>query len=629
MRSPTFACGVAIALMSCSDKDESTTSNPCPETSVAHMNWTGEALIHDSSCGAFELRPRVIGDGSWTINFERNAEGGLVPTLTADDDSTFRGLVLEGEWSVDGEGDAVFWRQGYQSWSWSGVTEPTEPERDDDGIIIPAGDGDGRTVFDENASTSWWVGLVGKADGSSALFGLQGATKTRFFVGLDTNTIQLVWGHRGERIARDSGESLSLDPLWVGTGTDAHGLHSDYAQATAQRVEPVPLDEPPPTGWATWYQYYADVTEDDVRTNLSALVGMSDSGEPPVEVFQIDDGWQVRWGDWWAGDDFPSGMETLANDIASAGMTPGLWLAPFYMSTASETYVNHPDWWVLNEDGEPIIFTNLGTGEYVIVDVTHPDAAAWLDELIRGIVGQGYGYLKLDFLYAGAMEGIRHADVTGIEAYREGMQIIRDAAGDAWVLACGAPLLPSVGFAESFRTGSDIAFESWTEPHIDFFRWQARATAARAWTQSIWWWMDPDQLIVRDPLTSTEVSGAIASAVIASGTWMLGDDLTELEPDRLDLALDPTLTALRGQPVRPIDPLDAVSGLDPGPIVEMTQDNDTTPHLWRLEDGTTVLLNLQTDAVEVQGPGGINILSGEEQPPGVRTLPPGTGEIWR
>lgn len=110
---------------------------------------------------------------------------------------------------------------------------------------------------------------------------------------------------------------------------------------------------------------------------------------------------------------------------------------------------------------------------------------------------------------------------------------------------------------------------------------------------------------------------------------MLGDDLTELEPDRLNLALDPTTMDLRGQVVRPIDPLGAVSGLDPGPIVEMTQDNDTTPHLWRLEDGTTVLLNLQTDAVDVQGPGGINILSGEEQPPGVRTLPPGTGEIWR
>jgi len=618
-----------MALMSCTEKDESTASDPCPETSVAHVSWTGDALVHDGSCGAFELRPRVIGDGSWTINFERNAEGGLVPTLTAEQDSTFRGLVLEGDWSVEGERDAVFWRQGYQSWSWSGVTEPTEPERDDDGIIVPAGDGDGRTVFDENASTSWWVGLVGKADGSSSLFGLQGATKTRFFVGLDANTIQLVWGHRGERIARNSGESLSLDPLWVGTGTDAHGLHTEYALATAQRTPPATLDEPPPTGWATWYQYYADVTEDDVRTNLSALARMTESGEPPVEVFQIDDGWQVRWGDWWAGDNFPSGMETLANDIASAGMTPGLWLAPFYMSTASETYVNNPDWWVLNEDGEPIIFTNLGTGEYVIVDVTHPDAAAWLDGLIRGMVSQGYGYLKLDFLYAGAMEGTRHDDVTGIEAYREGMQIIRDAAGDAWVLACGAPLLPSVGFAESFRTGSDIAFESWTEPHIDFFRWQARATAARAWTQGLWWWMDPDQLIVRAPLTPTEVSGAVASAVIASGTWMLGDDLTELEPDRLSLALDPTLTALRGQPVRPIDPLDAVSGLDAGPIVEMTQDDDATPHRWELNDGTTVLLNLQPEVVEVQGPGGINLINGDEQPPGTRILEPGTGEIWR
>ena len=43
------------------------------------------------------------------------------------------------------------------------------------------------------------------------------------------------------------------------------------------------------------------------------------------------------------------------------------------------------------------------------------------------------------------MEGQRVQDVTGIEAYHLGMQIMREAAGDAWILACGAPLLPTVG----------------------------------------------------------------------------------------------------------------------------------------------------------------------------------------
>ena len=147
-----------------------------------------------------------------------------------------------------------------------------------------------------------------------------------------------------------------------------------------------------------WYQYYSHITEEDTRANLEALITLQANPElAPVDVFQIDDGWQVRWGDWWAGEDFPSGMSTLAEDIQSAGMTPGLWLAPFYMSTESDTYTEQPDWWVLDDDGEPIRFSNLGTGDYVILDVTHPDAAAWLRTLIEEKVAQGYGYLKLDF----------------------------------------------------------------------------------------------------------------------------------------------------------------------------------------------------------------------------------------
>jgi|GEM_PF-1325816 len=629
MRDLLLIAGLATTWLSCKQKSDAQGDESCTAAQVADLEWTGESLIHDGPCGWTELVPRVIGQGEWTIDFEANKEGAMVPTLQATSDSIFHGLVLEGRWSTVNQHNPVFWRQGYQSWSWSGVTEALPPERDDHNVMVPGGDGDGRTVFEENGFTSWWVGLVGTSDGSSLLFGLQGATITRFFMGVDGETVQLVWGHRGERIERKAGETLALDPVWVGAGTDAHGLHTEYAQATADRISMPALDRLPPTGWATWYQYYADVTEADVRTNLTALTELSAAGSEPLDVFQIDDGWQVRWGDWWAGPAFPSGMEAIAEDIANAGMVPGIWLAPFYMSTESETYRQHPEWWVKNDDGEPIVFTNLGTGEYVIVDATHPEAADWLGELIRRVVAQGYNYLKLDFLYAGAMEGVRFEDITGTAAYHRGMEVIREAAGDAWILACGAPFLPSVGYAESFRTGSDIAFESWTEPHIDFYRWQARATSARAWTHSIWWWIDPDQLIVREPLSALEVSGALASAVVAAGTWMLGDELTVLPVDRLNSALNPALLSLRGQPVRPVDPLSAVSGVDPGPIVEMTQDDDVTPSQWIFNDGTTVLLNLSPTPLDVFSPGGTELISGVEGPAEMRTLLPGTGEVWQ
>ena len=109
---------------------------------------------------------------------------------------------------------------------------------------------------------------------------------------------------------------------------------------------------------------------------------------------------------------------------------------------------------------------------------------------------------------------------------------------------------------------------------------------------------------------------------------MLGDDLLALATDRLNQALDPALTALLGQTVRPDGMLDASSGVDPGPIVEMTQDDDRVPHRWVFEDGTIVLLNLQTDPVDTAGPGGTELFSGEQEPAGPRRLEPGTGEIW-
>jgi len=209
------------------------------------------------------------------------------------------------------------------------------------------------------------------------------------------------------------------------------------------------------------------------------------------------------------------------------------------------------------------------------------------------------------------------------------MQIMRQAAGDAWILACGAPLLPSLGYAESFRTGADIAFEVSTEPLIDYYRWQGRATAARAWTAGRWWWMDPDQLIVRDPLSEAEVRGALASALVSGGTWMLGDDLTTLAPDRLQLSLDPELTTRIGQAARPESPLQWNSVVDAGPVIEEYMDDDRVPTRWTLEDGTVVLLNLGLESVDVDGPGGTNLLTGEQASAGIRMLEAGDGEVWQ
>lgn len=99
---------------------------------------------------------------------------------------------------------------------------------------------------------------------------------------------------------------------------------------------------------------------------------------------------------------------------------------------------------------------NWGHDLYVL-DTTHPAAAAYLTEVFTTLRAEGYDYFKVDFLYAGALEGVRH-DGDGDEraalvAYRAGIALIREAIGpDAYLLGCAAPILPPS--ACSTRCGS-------------------------------------------------------------------------------------------------------------------------------------------------------------------------------
>ncbi len=589
----------------------------------------GTLTYRRRDCAEAQLVASVHGTGGLTVELI-DVDGGWQPLITATEAGRLDGLMLSGTYRIAGVSEPVVWRQGYQSWSHSGVAPIDSIAVDERDVPLIGGDGDAVAVKDEAPGTSWWVGAIGRADGESLLIGALGAQKTRFYLAFDDERVWAVWGHRGDSIELDAGETVALDPIWLGSGADPQGLHEDYAEAVAERIPARVLGDRPPTGWATWYHFFEDISEVDVRANLAfAETELSDERGTRLEVFQIDDGWQRLWGDWQAGDDFPSGMPALASEIAAAGFTPGLWMAPFYVSRSTDTYRDHPDWWVKRIDGGgEISFSNLGTGDYAVLDPTHPEAATWLANEIASKVADGWTYLKLDFLYAGAQVGERHDDVTGIEAFHVGMQVIREAAGDAWILACGAPFLPSHGYAESFRTGADIAFGFDRIPKLAYLRWAARSTAARGWTNGRWWWIDPDQLLVRPPFSDEEVTGALVANAVSGGTWMLGDDLPALPGSRLALATSDELMSLRGQSVRPQDPLQHVSGVDPGPPFEDAMPDDSVPVVWRFEGGVTAYLNLSSEAVEVATEGGTELISGATSGPTLRRLESGAGELW-
>lgn len=249
---------------------------------------------------------------------------------------------------------------------------------------------------------------------------------------------------------------------------------------------------PVPPGWCSWYCYGQEVTEEAVLRELSAIgrLGL------PVGIVQVDDGHQARVGDWLERSARFGPLDRLADRIRATGRQAGLWIAPFLAAADSRLAAGHPEWLVEGAEAG----RNWG-GELRVLDVTHPEAAEHLGHVFRTLRGQGFDYFKLDFLYAGAVEGGRHSDAAGLDAYRLGLQVIRQAAGDeAILLGSGAPLLPSIGLVDAMRVSPDVGLR-WEPPEGDWSResgWSALlAGRARAWMHGRLWANDPDCLVVR------------------------------------------------------------------------------------------------------------------------------------
>jgi alpha-galactosidase len=82
----------------------------------------------------------------------------------------------------------------------------------------------------------------------------------------------------------------------------------------------------------------------------------------------------------------------------------------------------------------------------------------WLAALMNQVRSWGFDYLKLDFLFGSALPGKRYQDMPRETACRNGLKVMHEAMGDdAYFLACGAPILPSLGLCDALRIGPDVS----------------------------------------------------------------------------------------------------------------------------------------------------------------------------
>jgi len=564
--------------------------------------WRGGGDEGPCSLSGYTLKCPVAGAGHVTVSMDGRS---LKLGFEANEAVTIEGLAFRGTSNIS---DATSWlSNGFQSWSESGMIALGDaPDEDSmNNALTKWADSE---VMREGKEFSWWYSWAG--GGSTTI--LAGAMSTNTFKPWVQFTAQsneedgphlgVVMGNgcTGEQVSLAAGDSLPGELWMLQISNDTAYMLEEYGRSVPSRRHTVQAKAD--AGWNSWYELWTGVSEEAVLANATKTKEALEGKLPedmPVRIV-IDDGWQEAWGIWDANEKFPSGMDGIAQNLKSQGFEVGIWLAPFMVKADTDLAINHPDWFI-----EGYQYSIIGGEPNVILDVTNPEAAAHLKATISKIVGWGYDFLKIDFLFGQTVEGGRDMDITGMEAYHKGLSMIREAAGeDVILLAVGAPPLPSFPYVDAWRLGSDIAVSTGSTISWVFMVNQARFIASR-WPMCYATLCDADPILLRD-LPQEQINYGSWVVALSGGAMFLSDDLRNLDSQRYDWGIDAEKIAFAtsGEPAMPVDLFpDSPPEKLTNQIIDSVMDRNThvLPTTWVLPDGTRVYLNDGDDEKVIEG----------------------------
>ncbi|MCP4642783.1 MAG: alpha-galactosidase [bacterium] len=357
-----------------------------------------------------------------------------------------------------------------------------------------------------------------------------------------------------------------------------------YADATA-RVNGVVLRTPIPSGYCTWYSNPHGGASNERHMAELAEFCARELTQFGFDTLQIDDKWQIGNRDFTTHKPkgpYRSGMTATADTIHECGMQAGIWYIPFGWDPTRPIFADHQDWFVTHEDGSLYEVHWAGT----CLDMTHPNARAFLHEVVARMAHEWhYDYFKVDGLWTGMATGILYPEPTyrdddlggavfhdpmktNMEAYRDGLALVRDAAGDdVFILGCNIAqnmrtLGASYGRVDGMRVGRDIGAD-----------WGQILPCVEMGTRLYFmhgriWYNDPDCLMLREPLTLDQARAWTSWIAVSGQLNLVSEWLPGLPPERLDLVKRSMPN--HGLCGRPIDLFDAA-----------------LPQVWQLTDTRT------------------------------------------
>ena len=362
------------------------------------------------------------------------------------------------------------------------------------------------------------------------------------------------------------GATVALERLRLTEGCDPYVELENWA-SLVQREYDIKIWPKTPAGWVGWswvdgfeIERYEDVVLRNARAVRDRLPGL-DIEYVWVSIGNLED---RQPGNWlrWNYELFPGGPQRLVHELGRLNFKLGFWCAPFWMSSklASETE-KFRDAFLLKE-GKPLVVQHSLLGQMYVLDPTHPKTLGFLREVFDTYRKWGVRYFMIDFLNAvsGTTPGTHIPDgyydrrlIPGPEAYRRGLQVIREAAGDeTYLLGSTGPTLLNANLFPANRVGTDYGeglplsgsgkgfypgtfvinrADYWTS-----HRAASEALAGNYFTHRKLYIADSGNVMTVDkpvPLADAQITATLFG--INGSPVMLGDDIARMSQERLEL----------------------------------------------------------------------------------------------
>lgn len=295
-------------------------------------------------------------------------------------------------------------------------------------------------------------------------------------------------------------------------------------------------------GYTSWYNYYQNIDEKTLLRDLDAL-------DARFNLFQIDDGYQTKIGDWLSVnmDKLPGGLEPIVSRIHSKGMMAGIWMAPFVAEKDSALFNEHHDWFRKGADGEPVRCGANWSGFYAL-DLENNDVRDYVRKCLRHYADMGFDFFKLDFLYAASVPS--YEGKTRSRVAEEAYSFVREILRDKLILGCGATIYNAAARFDYLRIGPDVSLEF---DDVFYMRMMHREristkvtlknTVFRSFMNGRLFGNDPDVFLLRDDniKLSWETRCALSTINALFGTVMMTSDDIGLYDKAKKKQLDKTL----------------------------------------------------------------------------------------